>query len=612
MRNKTISAARSAFSPMPNRTDLTELRQRMDAAEAISFDFFDTLFVRPLLAPEDLFDIIGSRFGLPDFRRLRQAAQAEAFRRMRHARNREITLAGIYACFDSLPVAAEDLMRAEYLMELALVHPNAELVDIYSAAVRSGKPVVLISDMYLPASFFLESLARHGLAEVPLYISSDRNATKRDAGELFDIAVAELGIAPDRLLHIGDNPRSDVVQARSRGVVAYHYQQSRLPPGLRDYAPEASLARGLLRRHVRHLEPDSFQELGFLYGGPAAVGFLDWIIEKTQTDRIDHLLFLSRDGYILNEIGRGWGDQRLPKFTYFRGSRTAFTLAAINEKNFVEYLPFLLSGAEGLSAGELLERIDVPVPADRVLDDIGLGAGVAVAPENLLRMGSFLQAWRWEILKVCRRNRRALRLYLEEIGIRPGNRVALVDIGWNGTTQDAFENATADFIDLQVFGYYFCLADTPERLQRQQTRRMEALVASPATSPDIVAKLFAHRVAVEMFFSAPHGSIGGYALSGAGRVVAVEDLGRGHNADLARINSDILEGMSLFAREYQRLRRELEFSTDPLGVAASLIEFVTQSCSHPLFQSIRNFDCWSRTRNRDVFLADYLNGFSPA
>lgn len=35
-----------------------ELMSRVNAVKAVSFDFFDTLFSRPLEKPEDVFDLI--------------------------------------------------------------------------------------------------------------------------------------------------------------------------------------------------------------------------------------------------------------------------------------------------------------------------------------------------------------------------------------------------------------------------------------------------------------------------------------------------------------------------------------------------------------------------
>jgi len=592
--------------PLP---ELLELEQKITAAAAVSFDFFDTLFVRSLLAPEDVFDIIGRRFGINNFRSMRQAAQIEAFRRMHHVGLNEITLASIYACFDQLVVQPEELMQAEYELELSLIHPNAELIELFVKTVASGKPVVLSSDMYLPIEFFTEAFQLYGLALVPMFISSARNATKRDHGELYDIVAAELGLAHERILHVGDNLDSDVKQAKAKGLTTFYYREYRCPPKLHHYTPEASLARGLLRKHNIQIRADTYQELGFLYGGPAAVGFLDWITEQAQRDKIDRILFLARDGYILDRIARLRADSQLPRFDYFLGSRVAFTLATITEANFTEFLPFLLSGSEGLSPYELLERIGVSAPANKVMEDIGLGTNTTVTHSQFLHLQKFLHAYRWEILKICRRNRRSLLAYLKMLGIQQGNRVALIDIGWNGTTQGAFESAIQNLIDIDVFGYYFCLADTPERLKCQQTRRMSALISTPSISTELVARIYDNRVGIELFFSAPHQSVIGLATSPEGCVVAVEDSRITGSGNLSQISAGIAAGMECFAYSYQKLRKKIQLPTTSLNVVMPLIEFITKAgwSTHGLLSSIKNFDNWSYTRNKDTTLDDYLN-----
>ncbi|MFZ5775271.1 MAG: HAD family hydrolase [Thermodesulfobacteriota bacterium] len=586
----------------PAAPQLVLIRQRIAVASAVSFDFFDTLFVRALLEPEDLFAMIGKRFSIPDFPARRRAAQTEAFRRMQEEGRREITLAGIYACFGPLPLPAEEVMAAEYEMELAVAHPNAELVDLFAATVAAGKPVVLTSDMYLPGRFFIEALERHGLPKVPVFASSDRNATKRDAGELFDLVVASLGVPHGQLLHIGDNPDSDVRMAAAKGLATCGYREARRPESPRTVAPETSLARALLRKHSHQIPPGSFEELGFLHGGPAAVGFLDWLSEQAQRDRIDHLLFLARDGYILNGIARAHPGRPLPRFAYFLGSRVAFTLAAMHEGNFGDFMPFLLSGAEGLSPYELLERIGVQPPAATVMESFGLGDGVRVGPDRLGRLSAFLHAYRWEILKVCRRNRRALHLALNRLGIQPGERVGLVDIGWNGTTQDAFEQAIADLLPLEVFGYYLCLANTTECVRRQRRRRMAALVSSASFSAAILDRLYRNRAAAELFFSAPHPSVVGLAIGQDGEVTMADGSCGARQDQLARISSEIAAGMLLFASSYDAMRKALHLPTSPLQLATPLLEFVCDDGwrDNPLLASVMNFDCWSRTRNRDT------------
>lgn len=586
-----------------------DLQSLIESAAAISFDFFDTLFVRPLAHPEDVFDILGRQFDIPDFRNKRRAAQAEAFRRMLDSGRKEITLENIYACLTETGIPTDVLMRAEYELELALIEPNQELFTLFRALLASGKPVVITSDMYLSADFFKEALRPYGLDCVPLFISADCNATKRDAGEIFDILADSLEIQPREILHIGDNELADVKRPRDKGLMTFHYRASRLRDVKKDVSLATSIGHGLLQTKARDIEPNSYEELGFLYGGAANLGFLEWIKERARQDGIDHVLFLSRDGYALERIARTQGNCELPDFCYFLGSRTAYTLAAITADNFSQFFPFLLSGGDGLAPYELLERIGVQPPSPRIMADLGLGADVRVSPALYEKICSFLYAYRWEILKVCQRNRRALYQYLKQVGLKPGSRVALVDVGWSGTTQEAFEQVVRPLMDLEIFGYYFCLADTPERLRREKTQRMSAMVTAANTSGATIASIYANRVAVELFFSAPHHSVIGLQFA-KGRVEPVLDAGRGNTDELMVISNEICQGIMHFSEHYSELKKRLALQTSPLQISWPLIELVMseKGSAYKKLGRIRNFDAWGSSSNHELVLLNYLQG----
>ncbi|MGG7056457.1 HAD family hydrolase [Nitrosomonas sp. ANs5] len=576
-------------------------------ADAVSFDFFDTLFVRPLCDPEDVFDIVGARFGLAKFRVLRKAAQAEAFRRMHASGRREISLSDIYDCFDRVGVPASKLMQAEYAVELDILKPNDELTSIFCEAITSGKFVLVISDMYLPKKFFLECLQRHGLPEVPVFVSSECNATKRDTGELFDFVVKAVGKNPDRFLHIGDNPVSDEAQAKRKGMRAFLYRETRKPvTAVGVSSPAASIARALIRTYGSKVTPDSYKDLGFRYGGPAAVGFLDWIVERAQLDNVDHVLFMSRDGYILNRLAKLVDGASLPEHHYFYGSRTAFNMAAMTDKNFANFIPFLVSGADGLAPYEILERIGVTPPSARMMAELGVGDKVRFSLKTRHTIVRFLWAYRWEILKVCRRNRKILFRQLIELGISDGCRVALVDIGWNGTTQEAFERAIKGLIDLDIIGYYFSLSDKPECVSRQQSYRMISMMASCQLAPDLISRIYRDRVLVECFFSAPHHSIIGWMETEAS-IVPIEDPGRADVSDLVSSVSAIMEGAELFAKSYWQLRKKIDLRHAPVEVILPLLELVEKGGwrSMSLFSNIKNFDAWGSSRNHDIRIVDY-------
>jgi predicted HAD superfamily hydrolase len=585
----------------------SELESLIDCAAAISFDFFDTLFIRPLANPEDAFDILGRQFAMPDFRDRRRAAQAEAFRRMHAAGCKEVTLKDIYACFPETEVKSSELMHAEYALELALIEPNPEMFALFSALVKMGKSVVITSDMYFSADFFVEALRPHGLAHVQLFISADCNATKRDAGELFDIVVCQLGLPAGSILHIGDNRLADVTRPRERGLMAFHYCANHVQAVKKTASLATSIGYGLLGTSARDIPPDSYIELGFIYGGAANLGFLEWIKERARLDAIDHVLFLSRDGYSLERMARMQANSGFPDFCYFLGSRTAYTMAAINADNFSEFMPFFLSGSDGLAPSELLERIGVQPPAIKIMADLKLGAEVRVNTALHERLVGFFHAYRWEILKVCQSNRRALYQYLMQVGVKAGSRVALVDVGWNGTTQEAFELAVGPLMHLEVFGYYFCLADTPERFRREASQHMSAMVSVASTSASTVASIYANRVAVEQFFSAPHGSVVGLHIGSQG-VEPVMDAGRGNTDKLRQIAEEVCDGVAAFAEHYGALQQRLGIRASPLQIAWPLIELLTEprGHAHQLLGQIKNFDAWGSSRNHELTLANYL------
>jgi predicted HAD superfamily hydrolase len=584
------------------------LLQSVAEARAISFDVFDTLFVRPLQDPEDAFDMLGEKFGIPDFRALRRAAQQRAFVQMAEEGRGEITLDSIYSFLEGLPVQAATLKQAEYDLELALTLPNPEMIGLFRGLVEQQRQVVITSDMYMPSTFFLDLFQRHGVPLVPMFISSDRNATKRDRSELFRIVSEELGIELGSILHIGDNPHSDVARALDCGMKVFHYITTRPSHGTRPSSPSASLASALSKIHETDIEAGSFHELGFSYGGPAAFGFLQWIKQHASADGIDLLLFMSRDGYVLSHLVQQEEPGALPSCTYFEGSRTAFTLAAMNEHNFDAHLDFLLSGSHGLSPFEVFERIGVPAPAEWLLDDLGLGSDVKIQDSIMPQMRMLLHSLRWDILKVCRRNRRGLFHYLRKHQIRPGMRLGLVDIGWSGTTQDAFEKAMSGMIDVSVTGYYFCLINSPERTRRQTYLDMKAMVSEQTVSPELLGRIYANRVAAELLFSAPHDAVIGYDALPDGQVSVVTDRGRGKVTDLQEPAREITRGAEEFSNRFREICRSAGFEPWPLDTAWPFIEFVTNPDRAMLILGdVQNFDAWASTRNAVMRTRDYLS-----
>jgi predicted HAD superfamily hydrolase len=475
------------------------------------------------------------------------------------------------------------------------------------SVIEAGKRVVITSDMYLPREFFEHALVAHGVGQLPLYVSADRNATKRDFGELFDLLAAEQGVAHANILHIGDNPTGDVQRAKEKGLQVHHYVPAADRALHKSASLASSIAHGLLQSADRaEIQAGSFEEFGYLYGGPAMVGFLEWIKEQSLGAGFEHVLFLARDGFLLDRIAREHSSDGLPPFLYFMGSRTAYSLAAMTDENFDAYFPFLLSGSMGLSPSELLERIGVPAPAPEFLENFGLGDDVVVSHALLSRLEQFIKFYRWEILKVCRRNRRALYQYLRHADIKDGARIALVDVGWRGTTQEAFEIAIKPFMDLYVTGLYFCLAQTEETQTRMASQKMMAMIRPNELGKSTVNRIYEKRLAVEMCFSAPHHSVLGL-LPGIAGIEPVYDPGRGDTGETTLHVRDILKGVEKFAADFYSMQRGISMRISPKMLIQPLIEYITQQegDSFNIFERVKNFDAWGSSKNLSLTLKSY-------
>lgn len=241
---------------------------------------------------------------------------------------------------------------------------------------------------------------------------------------------------------------------------------------------------------------DSLRQIGFSIGGPALAGFLNWVERRRIQDGIAHVLIASPS---LKSRHTQIGTPDL----HWIGPPAQLVLAGMDERNFIRSLPSLLAlcGASP-QVGPLsaLGRLGIPLPAESVMRDLGLGAPAAADQGRLV---GFLCAWQREILKTCRRNRRALLRTLQGIGLGPDDRVALVDIRPGGALQQALAWAAQDLMRLDVSGYYFCLPDGPNRYSaRRPGGQMTAMLDRRTVPSRLLRHAGRHRHVIDALLGA--------------------------------------------------------------------------------------------------------------
>ncbi|MCM1294202.1 MAG: HAD-IA family hydrolase [Muribaculaceae bacterium] len=281
-------------------------------AEIISFDIFDTLLFRPYVRPIDLFLHMEKVFNKPFFMNARIHAE-------KHARDKstreDITLDEIYAELDS---QFQDMKQRELDWEYMVLTPNMEMKSVWDFAKQHGKKIIVTSDMYLPTEFIKRVLQKNGFGDYDkLYVSGDVGKTK-STGTLFEYIIKELNIRADKILHIGDNKKSDYQNPRRHGIKSVLYPQIirnfiKHTPKIDKFYNRNSynLDSGILvsilaiRNHNAGFCPDNknyWYNLGYEYAGPVIYGYTRFIENVAKKQNLQHIMFVARDGYTLQKV----------------------------------------------------------------------------------------------------------------------------------------------------------------------------------------------------------------------------------------------------------------------------------------------------------------------
>lgn len=435
----------------------------MQRASLISFDIFDTLIWRNVAKPSDLFSLMeqyGNREGIqipPEFSRLRREAQC----RVAAKKQQPVTLYEIYEELGkNQRFPARQLMELEMQLELDCCQPNPECVRLYRQCIAAGKTVVLVSDMYLPATLLEQMLEKCGITGYhKLYVSCQCGARKAD-GSLFRLVLREWGIDPRQMLHIGDNIRSDIFRAMQLGICTGYVknwekslcvQNSRLPE---EKQLEGRTVSAILRNAAGEL--GDIEKLGCETLGPILMGFSLWLKDQLLQEDICDVYFLSRDGYIMKQAFDLLQVTGM-KTHYLYCSRRSYTV------------PLLWQHPD---FDAVFENISIPkrVSLQRFLIYVGLepedyrGRAEACGLSmdrlyenntfyNSQEIRSFYKRIQSDVVRNSRKEYDTLLAYIRQTGMQ--GKVAVVDIGRHGTMQNALQQLirTAD-LDIDVTGYY--------------------------------------------------------------------------------------------------------------------------------------------------------------
>lgn len=195
----------------------------------VSFDIFDTLIMRYIYRPEDVFMLMNKKFEEIyktniSFDKLRIYAEKECRRRFGESNPeyQDVNISEIYECladYYKIPVeVAKAMEEEEKTLEIRLTHRRRAAMELFDAAVLSGKEVILVSDMYLDEATIKAMLEKAGYRNYKrLYLSSKLRLTKAQ-GDIFKAVIKDLNVKAQDILHIGDTWINDIIRPKSLGI----------------------------------------------------------------------------------------------------------------------------------------------------------------------------------------------------------------------------------------------------------------------------------------------------------------------------------------------------------------------------------------------------------
>lgn len=148
--------------------ELEKIKEKINKADVVSFDIFDTLVFRNVLYPVDIFRLMESliyeKYGLKGFSKIRTESEAKT----RLIANKEdITLDEIYSTITKkLGSTANKIKELELELEDKFIIMNPFMKEVFDYAIESKKTIYVISDMYLSSEFLVNKLEALGYIRI--------------------------------------------------------------------------------------------------------------------------------------------------------------------------------------------------------------------------------------------------------------------------------------------------------------------------------------------------------------------------------------------------------------------------------------------------------------
>lgn len=495
---------------------LEHLQEKICHSDIVSFDIYDTLIMRRVFMPQDVFKLVEKRvrmrMGLNiDFYQARLAVDLRC-------NDEYMLLDTVYIELNKKLQLEKETLEAikqiEIETEMECCVPRRDMVALYNEVVTK-KEVYLVSDMYLPSEVLSKILRACGVKETEnLWISGEKKKNKK-SGLLWKSYSEEI-VNGRRALHIGDNLSSDIGIPRQYGIDVYYIMNSAAmweKSSLGDLVPsiqtlEQSVFAGMLGAKIFN-SPfalsaqqgmvcfEDFWQLGYCLFGGIIYSFLVWLLKETRARNIKRIFFFARDGYFLEKdyqylmdvcSGKEW-----PDAIYLGISRRLALISSLGDEidlNCIMNVPY-----NGTFAQFMENRFDIQIGKD----DIHAREEINI-PKDAGEVLEWLKPYLEKIVMGIKKEKEEYLAYVNQFDINENDGV--VDLWFYGNNQYCLSKA----VGKSLTGFYFAANLTEEN----KCKKNNVLVPCFQKNEDLSAKecnLKKADIFIESFLTAPYGMI---------------------------------------------------------------------------------------------------------
>lgn len=476
----------------------------------LSLDIFDTTIWRTVPKPTDLFYLVGAKLKEKGFfwpntsptlfakTRIESEKKAREYS-YKERETSEVNLEEIYAQFPKgflKKGKIKDLIEIEVETEYENTVLDKYIQDIIKTAQQHNLKIVFVSDTYLSQNAIEKILRQHqnkpAFSYDKLFLSWAYGTPK--PLKLFDHVLKKLDVAPEQILHVGDNSHADIVAAKKRKIKTVHWKAetkdfkeilSKEKPHL-SFKVEELLDKnhgdfGLTALRNRVIYSDSMPEalsgqedFFALYGsrviGPVLTNFMNWVHHRAVEEKAPHVLFMMREGTLLKSLFDKINDHAKTNIQTSEVfvSRYATLKASIFFATKDELTTFI-ERPSPLKITDFLEEFDI--------DQNELGSSFPLKTNTFLNTLEKVKVFlnyidknkdiRQKIIQKSAEERKGFINHLKSlIDLEKNKKIYFVDLGYSGTIQKNIQKIFEyENLDSTTHGFYLITKTNIKKLQ---------------------------------------------------------------------------------------------------------------------------------------------------